>query len=410
MKRLLFTFSKETGRFIVYIVCYLIYPVSFLFVRNSKKYAFGSFRGSFNDNAKYLFIYTCHNHKDIDAVWLSLNRRTVKQIRSKGLKAYCTYTPKGIWHALTSRYWFYNAYTSDIMFCLSGGAICINLWHGVGIKRIEYNITTGPLSLRYQKKDWREVFFHPESFRKPDYVISSSTFQNHFFSTSFRIPESRCLMTGYPRNSILIANENVRTLFIQDYESEETSTFIRKMKQFRNVLIYMPTWRDSQLSLFVENMDLNALNKVLANNNELLILKPHANVPVSLDDSIYSNICFIDGKVDIYPILPYTNVLITDYSSIIYDYILMPEKDVILYIYDYKEYVATRDFFYPYDENIVGHRVFSFKDLLTCIDQHDYHLCPEDRERIIDKFWGDTALGNPNPSQRILEQIESLSS
>ena len=58
MKNLLISICKEVGRFIVYTICYLGYPLSFLFVRNPKKYAFGSFRGSFNDNAKYLFIYT----------------------------------------------------------------------------------------------------------------------------------------------------------------------------------------------------------------------------------------------------------------------------------------------------------------------------------------------------------------
>ena len=406
MKNLLISICKEVGRFIVYTICYLGYPLSFLFVRNPKKYAFGSFRGSFNDNAKYLFIYTCHHHKDIDAVWLSLDKHTVEQVRSKGLKAYCTYTPKGIWHALTSRYWFFNAYTSDIMFCLSGGAICINLWHGVGIKRIEYNITTGPLALRYQKKDWKEVFFHPESFRKPNYVISSSPFQNHFFSTSFHITENRCLMTGYPRNTILLDDDKERMHFVEKYEPTSSLEMIKRLKQYKKVLVYMPTWRDSQRSLFVENMDLHALNEVLAKHNELLILKPHANVSVSSNDFTYSNICFFDGKDDIYPILPYTNVLITDYSSIIYDYLLMPDKDVILYINDYQEYVAMRDFFYPYDENVVGKRVHTFTELITCIEQHDYQLSSAERISLIDKFWGDTAYGNP--SQRILEQVKSL--
>jgi peptidyl-dipeptidase A len=106
MKKHLFSLCKEIGKFIVYSICYIVYPFSFLFARNKKKYAFGSFRGAFNDNAKYLFIYTNENRKDIDAAWLSLNRQTVEHVRSMRMKAYCTYSPKGIWHALTSRYWF----------------------------------------------------------------------------------------------------------------------------------------------------------------------------------------------------------------------------------------------------------------------------------------------------------------
>ena len=391
---------------IVYLVCYFLYPFSFLFVRKRNRYVFGSFRKSFNDNAKYLFIYTSLNRENIDAIWLSLSKETVRQVRKMGLKAYKTTSPKGIWYALTARYWFFNAYTSDIMFCLSGGATCINLWHGVGIKRIEYNITSGPLAKRYRKEDWRDVFLHPESFRKPDYVASSSPFQNKFFSSSFRIPEEHCLMVGYPRNMILVTTEEQRRDFIAKYEPSETAQMAEKMKGYNRVLVYMPTWRDSQLSLFAESMDLPKLNKVLNLNNELLIMKPHANVSAVLPQSSFSNIVFFNNTMDIYPLLPYTHVLITDYSSIIYDYLLMPEKDVILYIYDYDEYVAMRDFYFPYDENVVGKRVKTFDELLNCIDIHDYHLDDVDRQRIVQKFWGDTA--GKDSSLLLLDTIPQL--
>ena len=128
-------------------------------------YAFGSFRGAFYDNAKYLFIYATQHYPNIEMAWLSENSNTVALIRSLGLKAYKVTSLKGVWYALTSKYWFFNAYTSDIMFCLSGGAVCFNLWHGVGIKRIEYNITSGPLARMYQKKDLKNMFFHPHILR-----------------------------------------------------------------------------------------------------------------------------------------------------------------------------------------------------------------------------------------------------
>ena len=124
-------------------------------------------------------------------------------------------------------------------------------------------------------------------------------------------------MTGYPRNTILLDDDKERMHFVEKYEPTSSLEMIKRLKQYKKVLVYMPTWRDSQRSLFVENMDLHALNEVLAKHNELLILKPHANVSVSSNDFTYSNICFFDGKDDIYPILPYTDVLITDYSMTI---------------------------------------------------------------------------------------------
>lgn len=393
-------------KFFLHLICYVIYPFSFLFPRKRNRYAFGSFRGSFNDNAKYLLIYTLTHRPEIDAAWLSLNRNTVKTIRNMGLRAYWTVSPKGLWHALTSRYWFFNAYTSDIMYCLSGGAICVNLWHGVGIKRIEYNITTGPLALRYQKKNKMDVFLHPESFRKPDYIISSTPFQNEFFSTSFRVSVSRCMMTGYPRNSILNTTDDERSAFIDRYEPAETRQLIAKLKNYERVYVYMPTWRDSQLSLFAESMDLKRLNTMLQQQNEFLIMKPHANVLSEVHDTGFTNILFVEGGMDIYPVLPYTDVLITDYSSVLYDYTLLRGKGVILYNYDYEDYVGMRDFYFPYDENVVGKRVTTFDELVKCIENHDYQLPDSERLRLVDKFWGKTS--QYNASKEIIDAIENL--
>ena len=168
-------------KFLKYLVCYIIYPFSFLTVRRRRRWAFGSFRGAFNDNAKYMFIYTCLQYRDIEAVWISTNRATVELVRSYGLPAYSVFSIKGLLYALTSKYWIFNSYTSDIMFCLSGNAVCINLWHGVPLKRIEFNIKRGALSDRYVRKTLRERYYHPEAFRRPDVVLSSTPFQSYSY-------------------------------------------------------------------------------------------------------------------------------------------------------------------------------------------------------------------------------------
>ena len=202
-------------KFLAYLICYIIYPFSFLFVRSKKKLAFGSFRNAFNDNAKYLFIYCQNERKDLNSAWLSLSSKTVKAMRLKGLKAYHTLSLRGIWHALTSKYWFYNSYTSDIMYAFSGGAVGVNLWHGVGLKKIEFNIDSGALAARFQKRSLKEVYYHPESFRKPNWLLTSTPFQTDMFSSAFRIPKENCLELGYPRNEILTCDDDKRQDFIK---------------------------------------------------------------------------------------------------------------------------------------------------------------------------------------------------
>lgn len=387
---------------LAYIICYLIYPFSFLVPRNKKQLVFGSYRGSFTDNSKYLFIYLVEHNPELQVCWLSINRQTVQKVRALGLPAYWVLSPIGAWKALMAKYWFVNSYSADIMYCLSGGATIVNLWHGVGLKRCEFNINDGALAERYVKKTFRERFYHPESFRRPDYLVSSTPFQSTMFAAAFRIPLERCLDVGYPRNAILQMFKEDVLAFVRKYEPQETMQLIEKCSKFDKVYIYMPTWRDSQKNVFAQQMDLRALSEVLKKQNALLLLKPHPNTIV---DSIYQadNIVLVERTVDIYGVLPFTDVLITDYSSILYDYLLIPKKQVILYLYDYQEYVKDRDFYYPFDENVVGKQVKTFEELVDVIDQQDYKMEEEERIRILDKFWGDTK--DKESSKEILNKI-----
>lgn len=388
---------------LAYIICYLIYPFSFLIPRSKKRLAFGSYRGSFSDNSKYLFIYAAEHCKAVEVCWLSVNRQTVKHIRSLGLPAYWVLSPIGAWKALRSKYWFVNSYTSDIMYCLSGNAVVVNLWHGVGLKKCEFNIQSGALADRFVKQTFRERFYHPESFRRPDYLLSSTKFQSVMFASAFRIPTERCLELGYPRNQILtLPKEQVRA-FVKKYEPKETLELIQCIEKYDKVFIYMPTWRDSQLHIFTQQFDLDALNEVMVKQNALMLLKPHPNTQTN-NISGYSNIVLVNKTTDIYGVLPFTDVLITDYSSILYDYLLMQNKEVILFLYDYDEYVRERDFYYPFDENVVGKKVTTFEELLLSIQSKDYQSKEEDKQRIVDKFWGETI--KMNASEEILKIVK----
>lgn len=377
-------------KIIAYILCYLVYPISYLFPRSKNILVFGSYRGGFNDNAKYLFIYANVHVKDKQIIWLSTKKTTIKLIRAIGYRAYYVLSPKGLYYALRAKYWFINSYTSDIAFCLAGGAKIVNLWHGLPMKTIEFGITKGELAKRYVDKEFWDVFFHPASFRRPDFLISTTPFISEIFSTSFRIQKSQCLQTGYPRNRLLQMHciKEIET-FIDRYESAETKELIEKIQQYKTIFVYMPTWRDSQRDCFANGFDLYALNQCVATQNACVLMKPHANTII--DKSItYSNLFFIDGNVDMYCILPYTHVLITDYSSILYDYILMPDKDIILFHYDYEEYINSRELIFSLDDNVVGKRVYTFKDLLQVISTNDYQIDPIKRQLILDKFWGET--------------------
>ena len=380
-------------KFLAYLICYCIYPFSFLVPRSKKKWAFGSFRGAFNDNAKYLFIHVTEQMPDIDCAWLSVNRTTVRTIKEKGLKAYHVLSPAGIWFALRAKCWFFNAYSSDIMFCLSGGAKLVNLWHGLPLKRIEFDIESGILADRFVKKTLKERYFHPEVFKRPDYVVSSTELFSEVFARSFRIPLERCLNLGLARNEILTWPEEKRRAFIDRYEPTETLDLIGQMGNFDRVFVYMPTWRDSQNDFVTAGFDFKSMEEALSENNALLLIKPHANTfidPVILNG--LARIKLLPSTLDIYPVLPYTDVLITDYSSVMYDYILMEKKDVILYLFDKEEYVNERPFIWSFEDMTYGHRASSFETLLELVG--NVGLCPDEANKavLVKKCWGENSL------------------
>lgn len=378
-------------KFLAYLVCYCIYPFSFLFPRNKKKWAFGSFRGAFDGNAKYLLIYASKQCPDIDAAWLSINKSTVEEVRGKGLKAYYVLSPKGILFALTSKFWLFNAYSSDIMFCLSGNATLVNLWHGIPMKHIEFDIDSGPLANRYVKKTLKERFYHPEAFKRPDYLLSSSRMFSEMFARAFRITIDQCLEYGCPRNEILVWPDDKRMEFVERCEPETTLNLIATLKErdFSHVYVYLPTWRDGQDTFLSSDFDLRAMDEVLRSKNAALILKPHANTAVDVSTADLTHIFMLPASLDIYPILPYTDVLITDYSSVLYDYILMEGKSVILYLYDYQSYVKDRSFIWPYDDMVVGQKAFDFQTLLNLIREENFGLDEAERKQLLQKCWGD---------------------
>lgn len=377
-------------KFIAYCICYLVYPLSFLMPRSRRVLVFGSFHGAFNDNAKYLFLYATRNLRpQYRPVWISTRRQTVAHVRRLGGEAHWVASPRGLWLALRGQWWFVNAYTSDVAFFLSGGAKIVNLWHGLPWKCIEFGIKKGALAKRYNRTDRWDVFFHPACFIRPDYVASGGAKVSEIFAGAFRIDVGQCLPCGYPRNGLLGRTTDEVMAFIGQYEPVSTLALAKKIQTCTKTFIYMPTWRDSQRNLFAKGLDLDALNEVMAQQGALAIMKPHPNT-ARPDHTAYSNLIFMESTADVYAILPLTDVLITDYSSVMFDYPLMAGKAMILYQYDYDEYVTEREFNFPLEGNIIGRKVTSFDELLAVIRNGDYAMGEEERAAFLRKFWGET--------------------
>ncbi len=354
---------KIALKILVYPILYLFLGLSYFVPRNKNIWLFGScYSVLFNDNAKYLYLYVNENFPNIKAIWISSNKNTIRFLRSKNLKAYNKYSIQGIFYALIGKFYFFNGFVGGINTWANGGAVKVHLWHGVPIKKIRFD-------MKQFAPSFANRFLYPGLYPdKNDYILSTSKKTTEIFKSAFRIDKNKYLELGYPRNEILSYSEDKIMNFIQKYEPFETKKLVQNLKKYDKVFAYMPTWRDNGRDFIKDaQIDFELLNQTLQNKNYCLILKLHNLTKLSVNVEQYKNILLIDNKLDMYPILPFTDCLITDYSSIFFDYKLM-NKEVILFPFDKEEYTKNRELYYDYslvEEN--QSVVYNFSELVELI-------------------------------------------
>jgi CDP-glycerol glycerophosphotransferase (TagB/SpsB family) len=334
--------------------------MTYIFPKNNKIWIFKGFADKYIDNSKYLFEYINQNRKDIYCIWITDNKETLNYLKNTGNRVYLRWSIKGIYYSLRAKVVFYGDYT-DVL--TTNGAIWVNLWHGVPLKKIEHDIRTGSLSKYYDGKMAKKIQYM-NLYRKPDYIISSSEFiSKNCFSSAFRIDVNRCLNFGFSRNDYL---ENFNKNKIS---CSYLKKIIHKLETYNNVYLYLPTWRDGDFDLIKEaDIDLNDLNKKMIELKSVMLLKFHPASKIMVDINNFSNIILLDNNIDLYQLIPFSTTLITDYSSVYFDY-LLTGKPIIFFPFDYDDYIKSRNFYFNYYEFITLNIVYSFNELLDQLDK-----------------------------------------
>ncbi|WP_251619754.1 CDP-glycerol glycerophosphotransferase family protein [Odoribacter lunatus] len=385
---------------------YPLYFFSFLCIRNNNKWVIGSENG-FVGNCKFFLLDDSIKNSEKSIYWISLSRKDVKKVRNIFPQAYYKWSLKGIYHSLTAKVYIYSHYTIDINFWTSGGAKKVNLWHGVGIKNIEFKTHVGNAGKIYREKNILARIYMPHLFKRPDLMLSTSPMMTKHFSECFRITEQICVEDMYPRCKPFFWKREKLKEFIYKNESFAVRELYEKMLKYNQIYLYMPTWREDRSDFIkISGIDFEVLNSSLRKKQALFLLKLHPATNLNVDISKYSNVLMVDKNIDIYPLLPVTDILITDYSSIYYDYILMKEKHILLFPFDYSDYISKdRDLAFDFDKYTPGVRAYTFRELLDYIE-NQIPIINDDKEWIINQFWGNVlTLDNKNI---LLERINLL--
>lgn len=301
------------------------------------KAVLGSYKDQFSDNAKYLCLHW-QQTRFIRTIWISGDAQLIQELTKQGIEAYHRRSLRGLYHCLTSKYYFYNTYIGDINQYVAKGAIKTNLWHGSPLKKIEFDIESGPLAHIYQARGplgrlRNALKFHQQHIA-PDIMLSPSPIIDSLFTSAFKITPQQVIRSG-----------NLRTDYHRRYPNQKKSLKTIFNIQYDQVILYVPTCHDvaqagsqiksqnlnqslnqneeSRMSHYDKGFDWSRLSQQLQQNNQLFLIRFHPN-EAHLGKRLgqYPNIIDISSWQDVYSILHEVDLLITDQSSLFVDMLL----------------------------------------------------------------------------------------
>lgn len=323
---------------LLHFLLFPIYIITWLIPKKNKQWSFGSCDGSLiSDNSFYFFKYISDNKKHINARFFTKNKAEYEKYRNTKYNVCYLYDIPSIIFVMRSEQVFISHGLRDLSPYLLGGVTVNQLWHGIPLKKICADIDCLATGLKQKmivkvKSLIYKVFPYFEATYCHRLLIPSDYYV-HCYDTAFKCKPSY-IFSGQPRlDAFKFSERNVKNV---------------------KVISWLPTHRkykgvhDQKVikSFLTERQYLKELDKVLSSQNYELWVKRHPldrNFDFNLDG--FSSIK-LKEDLDTYELLVGTDVLITDYSSVFYDYLEL-NKPIIFYcpdILDYDKHVAGFNF------------------------------------------------------------------
>lgn len=323
------------------------------------KVLFNNFNGrGYGDNPKYILEEL--KNEDFDFVWLTSN---LEENMPSAIRKVHPNSIKRLYETATAKVIVTNV-KNDLRFIKKKGQYVIQTWHGsYSSKRLEA-AAADTLSPKYLKESRKNS-------KQTDLFISNSRVLSDCYRKDFWC-DCEIMECGFPRNDILFKdNEGI---------AEKVSTFFNIKDNFK-LAMYAPTFRDDG-SVDAYKIDAEKIVEALEKdgNKWKLLIRMHPNVEEC--DNLFpfdENILNATKYPDMQELLVATDLLITDYSSTVFEFAAM-EKAVFLYTPDIEEYEKIRGlmptfFQMPYKKNLNNDELI--QDILESSSQKQKQLSQE---------------------------------
>lgn len=247
-------------------------------------------------------------------------------------------------------------------------------------------------------KNYKKDFY--EQSRNWDYLIAANKYSEDIFNSAFMYPREDILTYGYPRNDILTNH------------TEEYKNSLKKklgIPVHKKVILYAPTWRDDHFHgpgqyKFLMQLDLQRLREELG-DEYVVALRMHYFISDNLDLSEFKNFAFDFSRYnDINDLYISSDILITDYSSVFFDFANL-RKPILFYTYDLEKYKdVLRGFYIDMNKDLPGPLLFDSEQVIDSIK--NIETVENDYQDKYDEFYNKyCSLDDGKVTERVVKEI-----
>lgn len=360
---------------------------------------FISFHGrGYSDNPKAIYekMKNDPRFKDYTFIW-AIKHHKKKNIEIPGAKIIEYYSIPYFYYLSKAKYWIFNCKMPTYI-SKKRNQVYLQTWHGTPLKRLGHDIQVDENTTFYRSQMSADEMYktYDVDVERYNYMISPNSFCTKIFQSAFGIDKERLIETGYPRNDIL---SNV---------IEENVLSIKKMLNIpldKKVLLYAPTWRDNQYVTkgytFKLEADFHKWKEMLG-DEYVLLFKPHYLIinEYEQDSSLEGFLYSIDANVDISSLYIISDALVTDYSSVFFDYAIL-NRPIYFYMYDIENYKEElRGFYIDIYKDLPGNIYEKEETMLEDISNHIYNY---DKLKEFNNYFNNHEDGNA--SNRVIDIV-----
>lgn len=311
------------------IVFPIVYLLSLFVPKDGSLWLFSAWFGRKYEDSPRAIFERCVENGDTsrNVYWIYKGARPAEAETSPGNFVNC-YSAKGVWLQLRAKVFVLCVNSRDFLpGAISVRSFVVQTWHGTPMKQIGYDMLKG--SLFDLLKFWIRRYLTDNY----SIVLSPNAYTDSVFCRAFQLPQSRMLRAEYPRNLSMLLSERKR--------NEIRSNLFRSSGN--SIWIYLPTHRN-------EGQDADAtrngyrsildLSPQLAELNVEIAFKPHFYEESLLgqepeNENVYT--LKAQSGYSLYEVLGAVDGLITDYSSVAYDFSIV-SRNIIIYAFDEKQF------------------------------------------------------------------------